>query len=117
MQHGAITDAQISASSEWSSKHAAVQGRLDFRTVKRKSGSWSAGISNRNQWLQVYLGSQRTEVTGVATQGRSDYDQWVTKYELFYSNNGVQFLPYRRKVKEMQSTEMWILYSCILISF
>ena len=100
MQNGAITDAQISASSEWDSKHAAAQGRLDFRAVKRKSGSWSAGKNNKNQWLQVYLGSQLTEVTGVATQGRSDYDQWVTKYKLFYSYNGVQFLVYRTKVKE-----------------
>ena len=94
MKYGSITDEQISASSEWDSNHAAIQGRLDFRAI-RKSGSWSARINNRNQWLQVDLRSQHATVTGVATQGRSDNNQWVVRYILYYSNNGRYFRFYR----------------------
>ncbi len=95
MKNGAITNAQISASSEWNLNHAAIQARLDFKAiVSNKAGSWSAGRNDVNQWLQVYLGSQRTKVTAVATQGRSDYPQWVTKYKLAYSDNGKNFMRY-----------------------
>ena len=31
MESGAISDAQISASSEWDPNHAAIQGRLNFK--------------------------------------------------------------------------------------
>lgn len=48
---------------------------------------------------QVDLGNQFTKVTAVATQGRSAADaQWVTKYTLQYSNDGVSFEYY---------TEQW----------
>ena len=31
------------------------------------------------------------KVTGIATQGRQDADQWVTAYRLYYSSDGVYF--------------------------
>ena len=34
------------------------------------------------------------KLTGVATQGRSDYNQWVTKYLLSYSLDGANFATY-----------------------
>ena len=96
MGNGAITDAQITASSEWRSSLAAVQGRLNFKATATKAGGWSAGRNDVSQWLQVDLGSQRTKVTGVATQGRNaSIDQWVTKYNLQYSDNGVNFQYYK----------------------
>ena len=93
MESGAISDAQITASSEWNAYHAPFQGRLHFHVVKRMGG-WSAGKKDLFQWLQIDLGSQYTKVTGVATQGRSDEFQWVTKYRLQYSVDGVNFQYY-----------------------
>ena len=99
MRNGAITDAQIKASSEWDSDHAAIQGRLNFKAfgLPKRSGSWSAGINNPYQWLQIDLRKHYIKVTRVATQGRADHSQWVTKYVLQYSSNGRNFSSYRQQ--------------------
>ena len=94
MRTGAISDVQITASSIWDSSHEAYQGRLNFQAIPWKSGSRSAGRNDLYQWLQVFLGDLFT-VTGVATQGRSDHDQWVTSYRLRYIDNGLSFQDYR----------------------
>ena len=97
MESGAISNGQITASSEWNINYAAIQGRLNFQGNQNKKGSWSARSSNNDQWLQVDLGSEHTKVTSVATQGRHDYPQWVTKYKLTYSNDGTNFQYYREQ--------------------
>ena len=116
METGAISDAQISASSEWDANHAAKQGRLHFQAVPGKAGSWSAKANNVNQWLQIDLGNQHTKVTRVATQGRNAYSQWVTKYKLQYSDDGVNFQYYREngaiKVSYAIFNETTIDYVC-----
>ena len=94
MRTGAIPDAQITASSIWDSDHEAFQGRLNFQAIPMKSGSWSAGRNDLNQWLEVFLGSV-FGVTGIATQGRSDQDQWVTMYRLMFSDDGLRFQRYK----------------------
>ena len=91
MESGAISDAQISASSQWDANHAAFQGRLHFQKSPGIAGSWSARTNDVNQWLQIDLGNQVTKVTRLATQGRNAYSQWVTKYKLQYSQDGVTF--------------------------
>ena len=56
-------------------------------------------------WLQIDLDSLHTKITRVATQGRNGQENWVTKYKLKFSNDGVNFTCYRepgetdRKVK------------------
>ena len=95
MESGAIADGQISASSEWNSNHAAHQARLHFPGAPGKSASWSARVNNANQWLQIDLGNKNPKVTAIATQGRGDYDQWVTKFKLEYSNDGYHFYYYK----------------------
>ena len=109
MESGNISDGQISASSEWNTTHHADQcrvattysyyadqwdathyahqGRLQFKADGARGGTWSAAESDINQWLQVDLGSNFTRVTGLATQGRDDYDCWVTEYKLLYSSD------------------------------
>ena len=94
MESGVITDAQITASSQWDDDHAAYQARLHFQKQGNKRGSWSSRRNDRNQWLQVDLGSYTT-VTRVATQGRNRLDQWVTKYRLQYSDDGLNFHLYK----------------------
>jgi len=97
MESGAISDAQISASSEYDANHAAKQARLHFKPRSGATGSWSARTNNVNQWLQIDLGYQYTDMTRVATQGRNSYlyPQWVTMYKLQHSDDGVNFQYYR----------------------
>ena len=97
MENGAILDEQITASSQWDFNHAPFQARLHFQKITFKAGSWSARTNDLHQWLQVDLGGQYIKVTRVATQGRNDAAQWVTKYKLAYSDDGVNFQYYREK--------------------
>ena len=94
MAFGSISDIQITASSQLDGNHSAAQARLHFKADGNKAGVWSALTNDLNQWLQVDLGSY-TRVTRVATQGRNGYDQWVTKYKLQYSDDGITFQVYR----------------------
>ena len=94
MESGEISNGQVSASSEWDGNHAAIQARLYFEAAHDKAGSWSAKYNNLDQWLQIDLSSKHTLVTGLATQGRNGYGQWVTKYKVQYSDNGVNFQYY-----------------------
>ena len=91
IESGAISDRQMSASSQLDENHAASQGRLYVEAVSGKSGSWSAKVNNVSQWLQVDLGNPHTKVTALATQGRNNYPQWVTKYKVQYSGDGDNF--------------------------
>ena len=91
MESKAIADAQISASSQMNGSHSAPQARLHFKA------GWSALKSDLHQWLQVDLGSYTT-VTRVATQGVKDGNkQWVTKYRLQYSDDGMTFQYYKER--------------------
>ena len=125
MENGAIPDGHVSASSQWNANHAARQGRLNFQAVPGKAGSWSARRNDANQWLQIDLGNQFTRITLVATQGRNGYSQWVTKYKLQYSNDGVNFQYYREqgqiqsKVKTLHSpnTSLLCMMFCTTFTF
>ena len=56
-------------------------------------GSWSARVNNHHQFLQIDM-RVPMKVTSVATQGRSDASQWVTKYMLSYSLDGAHYTIY-----------------------
>ena len=114
MENGAIGDGQISASSQWDNNHAAGQGRLQFKQNGGKQGAWSSRKNDQNQWLQIDMGDYH-KVTGVGTQGRDSvkYKQWVTKYQLIFSNDGVNFQDYKgqgtaRKVEKASFTNVTI---------
>ena len=97
MENGAISDEQITASSQYTADHAAHQGRLHFQETSTKSGSWVAGIGDANLWLQIDLRTLYTKVTRVATQGSNgvNHINWVTIYRLQYGNDGVNVHYYR----------------------
>ena len=96
MENGAISDAQISASSQWDNYHGPRRARLNGkRSAGNGVGAWCAITNDIYQWLQVDLRKYIT-VTRIATQGRSDWgNQWVTKYRLQYSEDGVNFHFYK----------------------
>ena len=99
MESGAISDVQISASSKKDDSFAASRARLHVKksgTVGIRQGGWSPFKDDFNQWLQVDLG-RLTTVTRLATQGRDGSDEWVTKYTLQYSVDGVIYHGYRER--------------------
>lgn len=102
MQSGAISDDQVTASSEYNGNLAAKNGRLLI------GSAWSAGkgSNNEHQWLQIDLGVEYTSnVTQVATQGSRDYDEWVTEYKLDYSDDGGSFQYYKKPGKSKEKVE------------
>lgn len=46
--------------------------------------------TDTKQWIEVDFGASYA-IAGVSTQGRSDGATWVTKYEVYYSNDGRTF--------------------------
>ena len=52
-------------------------------------GSWSAPVSAVGQWIRVHFITD-VNVHSVITQGRQDWDQWVTSYQIQYSPDNVQ---------------------------
>ena len=96
MESRAISDVQISASSQWDANHAAIQGRLNFQAGGGKQGGWSAKANNQNQWLQADLGKVR-KVTHLATQGRNGNSQWVKSYKVEFGNDGSTFQFYKEQ--------------------
>lgn len=96
MENYKITSAQISASSQYDGYHAPNQGRLHFKLSGSYRGGWSAKVNNLNQWFQIDLRIE-INVTFVATQGRNQYNQWVTKYKLLYGNDGNSFQAFRQQ--------------------
>ena len=91
MESGAIKDAQITAS-HWlykqeNSKHYdPINARLNSKSF---GGAWcSSGIEeNLNQYIQIDL-LKDTKVTGIATQGRSKYKEYIEKFQLLYQRDG-----------------------------
>jgi hypothetical protein len=85
VEKGKIINSQMTSSSSWSTALATQKGRLNG------VGSWSARRNDQNQWIQVDLGRKEV-ITAIATQGRSNYNQWVKTYSVSYSLDGNTFV-------------------------
>lgn len=86
-----IVDGALSASTYYNHYLTPWLGRIN--SIR----SWSARVNNARQWLQINLGNI-ARVTGIATQGRRDAHQWVTRYVLSYGD-GTSFKAYRERRK------------------
>ena len=65
-------------SSTWNNDRTGVghgRGRLN------SPQAWSSAINDVGHWMQVDIG-EVVSVAGVVTQGRRDYPQWVTTYQV-----------------------------------
>ena len=100
MESGAITDEQITFSSQKHKDNAKIV-RL-YHTGK----TWVADKKDINQWLQLDLRAQNTEVTRVATQGFHQKKKWVKKYKLQYSNYGVRFQNYKEQGQTISKVKL-----------
>ena len=113
LESGAITNSQITASSELNSYHGVTQARLHTReTDVYTRGAWVPATNDLNQWLQVDL-LKITAVTQVATQGRNIYSpvQMVKENKLQFSDNGASFLFYRRQGESSDAVNRNIIVS------
>ena len=107
MESCEIPNSNITASSYWAVHHEPYLARLHLQPRWVEARGWESGTNDVNQWLQVDLGI-KYGVTRVATQGRPDYPQWVKKYSLLYSDDGVTFHNY---MNEQGQTKVNILDS------
>ncbi|WAR14241.1 HMCT-like protein [Mya arenaria] len=85
-----VKDQQLSASSSNDMFSGAERSRFDAQKDGSFYGGWVAGENNIKQYIQVdFLAPYY--VGGIKTEGRSDKDQWVTKYEIYYSTDGKHY--------------------------
>ncbi|XP_022807914.1 lactadherin-like [Stylophora pistillata] len=94
LENGHVPDAAFSASSSAHKKRGPARSRLNIQSNSKGYGSWSAGANDGKQWLQIDFG-ELVRVTKVASQGRQDSNQWVTKYTLSYSVDGMHWAEYK----------------------
>ncbi|GFN75363.1 sco-spondin [Plakobranchus ocellatus] len=88
-------DDQFSASTSQSIAFEAHQARLfNMRTAPDRGGAWVPRQSDSRPYITVDLKNPEF-LTGVATQGHPDVDQWVTKYMVGTSVDGVNFEIYK----------------------
>ena len=116
MENGAISDAQISASSRFNDNYAPQEARLNNKERNPKQGVWVAARNDINPWLQVDLDSYST-VTGVATQGRSSTRwglQWVKTFKIQYSLDGFSFQTYKEPGNSSEKVNWHSCYLTIL---
>ena len=92
MESGKISDAQITASSTFSSGYLPQNARLNKHL---NSCAWTTKSGGKvGSWHQVdfwYI----TRVTGVATQGNCVNSERVKSYMISYSENNTKWTQYR----------------------
>lgn len=96
MQDGRIQDDQITASTKFSNLLAPYNARLHKNTTDGKPrAGWAVGYIRPNQppWIQVDFRKEE-KLYQIATQGLSDLPQYVTAYNISYSDDGEKFTPY-----------------------
>ncbi|KAL8604894.1 hypothetical protein ACOMHN_028522 [Nucella lapillus] len=87
-----VSTKQLRASSSLDVYHKPDRARIYTQKDGPYSGGWQPRVNNDKQWIEVdFLTSYA--IGGVMTQGSSVSDNWVTKYEVHYSNDGLQFYP------------------------
>ena len=103
MENRKIPGAKITASSSYNAGHGPSNARLNFKAGGGKTGAWSAGVNDVNQWLQVEF-PRPTQVTQIQIQGREDCcNQFVKSYAISYSMDNKKFIPYGRHGVEVVS--------------
>ena len=58
-------------------------------------GAWSSRINDRLQWLEVCF-KRPKKIVAIASQGRQDMNQWVTRYRLTFSMDKTHYVYYKQ---------------------
>ena len=93
MEDRRILSGHLRASSSYNYNHGPDRARLNIYASHGRTGAWVAKYRNTRQWLQVDLG-QLSIIKGIATQGRREAHQYVSRYTLSYSVKSIRFRPY-----------------------
>ena len=98
MENFQIANSQLSASSQIRAQGGPSFGRLNYFTSDVSGGSWISLVNDENQWLQVDF-LRTVKVTGLATQGRKHYPQWVKEFTVSYKQgkDDVEFHFYKKQ--------------------
>ena len=86
-------DGKIISSSNHDSQHDPKGCKLNYIMPSElwHSSAWVSSKSEKNPWIQVNF-EKKLLITGVSIQGRGDCNQYVTKFRVLYSNDGINFL-------------------------
>ena len=118
LENNLILDSQITSSSELDETARPRNARLNVEANDGENvGAWVASADDTAPWLKIDLKSNVT-LRAIATQGRSDVDEWITTYEVSYSIDGLTFETYEEsgKVKvNMCLVENVQNYFCIVL--
>nr|XP_015100590.1 coagulation factor V isoform X1 [Vicugna pacos] len=103
MESGKIENNQITASSFrkswWGDYWEPFRARLN---AQGRVNAWQAKANNNNQWLQIDL-LKIKKITAIVTQGCKSLssEMFVKSYTIQYSDQGVEWKPYREKSSSM----------------
>ena len=117
MHNSLILDSAVTASSSFDANTLAPGvGRLHYLMAGSGTfGSWAAAVLNPYQWLQADMGNL-TRITGVATQGRQDLDEWVETYRLSTSfGEFFEYIRNQRGTKKVRFQQIVIKFVDYLI--
>ena len=93
MEDYRILSGHLRASSSYNYNHGPDRARLNIYNSHGRTGAWVAKHRNTHQYLQIDL-RELSIIKGIATQGRREAHQWVTKYQMSYSRFGARFKSY-----------------------
>ena len=83
MENGGIPDSRITASS---ARKNFKDFLLQFGRLNKPDIAWCSDLKQPGEWLKIDL-ARKMIVTKIATQGRPDYDLWVTSYKISFSQD------------------------------
>lgn len=106
LQRGSLKNKYIKASSYYDVRHAPWLARLHLVRRGRNAGSWVTRHNNHNQWLQITY-TRTMKFTGILTQGRQDYSQWVTSFWVLYSQDGAHWVYYQKYGQPKVKSVYW----------
>ena len=87
LQSKRIKNSDMKATSQFNN-YFAHDGRL------HGPRGWVAKYRNYYQWLEVDM-KRPMKITKITTQGRANADQWITAYQIGYSQIGYRFVLYQ----------------------
>ncbi|KFM64508.1 Hemocytin, partial [Stegodyphus mimosarum] len=85
-----LPDSNIKASTSASSSTGPDAARMKAEIGK----AWTASVEDQKQFIEVNLDDVRA-IYGVITKGKPLSNEWVTSYQLLFSNDGVSYSYYQ----------------------
>lgn len=95
IQSGRIPNKAFTASTIYNKYSPAWLARLRNKPRGKYTGCWLPRHKNARQWIQVDL-KRVTRIIKIATQGRPNANQYVTRFIVAYSQDRIRWLKYTK---------------------